>query len=300
MILDIPLDITQVADALSDGVYATDRERRIVYWSRAAERITGFSSEEVLGRCCADNILMHVDTEGRSLCLQGCPLAATMNDGAEREVSVVLHHKLGHRVPVLVRARPIVDRDGERIGALEVFSDQTSPAVVRARMAQLEALALIDPLTQLPNRRYLASTLASHVAMQQRSGVPFGVAFLDIDGFKRFNDRHGHEAGDRALQTVARTLAATIRPHDTAGRWGGEEFLVVLANLEAGGIEALAQRLCRMVRHSRIHVGEATLTLTVSCGAAVATPGDTPDSIVDRADRLMYARKRAGGDGVAT
>lgn len=299
MILGTPLDITQIADTLYDGVYATDRDRRIVYWNRAAERITGFSSDEVLGHCCADNVLMHVDAEGRSLCLQSCPLSGTMEDGLEREVSVLLHHKLGHRVPVLVRARAIVDKDGERVGALEVFSDQTSPDVLRGRMAQLEALALIDPLTQVPNRRYLASELASQLAMQQRTNMPFGVVFFDIDRFKRFNDEHGHEAGDLALQTVARTLTATIRPHDTAGRWGGEEFLVVLANVHADGLKTLAERLCRMVRHSSIHVGDTALTVTLSGGATLAVAGDTVASIVDRADTLMYTTKRAGGDGIS-
>jgi diguanylate cyclase (GGDEF)-like protein len=130
--------------------------------------------------------------------------------------------------------------------------------------------------------------------------MPFGVVFFDIDGFKRFNDEHGHEAGDVALQTVARTLAATIRPHDSAGRWGGEEFLVILANVQAGALKTLAERLCRMVRHSRIHVGRTAHQVTLSGGATLAMEGDTISTLVDRADALMYTRKRAGGNGVTT
>lgn len=300
MILDTPLDITQVADTLHDGLYATDRDRRIVYWNRAAERITGFTAAEVMGRCCADNVLMHVDAEGRSLCLGGCPLSATMQDGRPREVHVMLHHKLGHRVPVIVRAQPIVAPGGIVVGAIEVFADHTSHEVVSARIEHLEALALIDPLTQVANRRYLASELASHLAMQQRTGMPFGVAFFDIDGFKRFNDQHGHEAGDQALQTVARTMTAAIRPHDIVGRWGGEEFLAILTDVDAGALRTLAERLCRLVGSSRVHVGDTALALTVSGGATLATPDDTPATLVDRADALMYATKRAGGNGIST
>jgi diguanylate cyclase (GGDEF)-like protein/PAS domain S-box-containing protein len=298
MLFGAPIDITDVAESLHDGLYITDRGRRIVYWNKAAERITGFRSDEVLNRRCADNILMHVDGEGTCLCTQSCPLASTMADRTPREADVYLQHKNGHRVPVHVRTRPVVSASGEVIGAVEVFSERNAAQALRERIAQLEQLALIDPLTQLPNRRYLGSTLVAQFQMLARSGIPFAVVFLDIDDFKRLNDRHGHDAGDTVLRTVARTLTATVRAHDTVGRWGGEEFLAVLPNTDRSGLAVLADRLCRMVRHSRIQMGTGAETVTVSVGATLARPDEPPGTLLRRVDGLMYISKRAGGDSV--
>jgi diguanylate cyclase (GGDEF)-like protein/PAS domain S-box-containing protein len=296
MLFDTPIDVTEIADSLHDGLYVTDRARRIIYWNKAAERITGFASEEVLHHCCADNILMHVDAQGECLCTRSCPLAGTMADRVPRQAEVHLHHKEGHRVPVLVRTRAIVNGSGEVVGAVEVFSEQASVESLRQRVAQLEELALIDPLTQVPNRRYLGSELVAQFEMLKRSGIPFGVIFMDLDRFKELNDTHGHEVGDTALRTVARTLAATLRSHDALGRWGGEEFLAVLPNTEEEGLRTLAGRLCRMVRHSRVRTPKGFATVSISGGATLARTDDTPGTLLRRVDALMYASKRAGGD----
>jgi diguanylate cyclase (GGDEF)-like protein len=222
-----------------------------------------------------------------------------MNDRVDRRALVFLHHKCGHRVPVQVRARAISDAAGRVVGAIEIFSVDTSLDRLQERVAALERLALVDPLTQLPNRRYLETELDAHLSRLERDRVPFGVVFLDIDGFKRFNDEHGHLAGDAALQTVARTLAAAVRSHDTVGRWGGEEFLAVLGNVDGQTLSGLAHRLCRMVDLSRVHTAEVTLGVTVSAGATAAAAGETAATLLARADALMYASKRSGGNRVA-
>jgi diguanylate cyclase (GGDEF)-like protein/PAS domain S-box-containing protein len=292
--------ITALGDVLHEGLYVTDRDRRILYWNPAAERITGFAASEVEGRRCADNLLMHVDGDGCSLCIEGCPLSATMTDRRNREAHVFLHHKQGHRLPVSVRAQPLYDARGSVVGAIEVFTDTSPVDQLRATIARLEVLALVDPLTQIPNRRYLDSELASQMSSFQRSGVEFGVSLFDVDHFKRFNDEHGHAVGDIALQTVARTMSATVRAHDTVGRWGGEEFLIVLPATDLTGLKVLAQRVCRMVRHSRVHAGTRSLSVSVSGGTAQVRPGDTVATLVERADALMYEAKRTGGNAIAT
>ncbi len=111
-----------VLDNLFDGVYFVDSERKITYWNKAAERITGFFEAEVVNLSCYDKILNHVDETGKQLCLNGCPLAEVLKDGNLREADVFLRHKAGHRVPVSIRITPIYD--GDRIvGAVEIFSD---------------------------------------------------------------------------------------------------------------------------------------------------------------------------------
>ena len=215
--MELPFE--DIMENLHDGLYLTDRDRQITYWNPAAEAITGYRAEEVIGHSCADNILMHVDDQGRSLCKGLCPLAKTIQDGKTRQATVFLRHKEGHRVAVSVRVTPLTDGQGEIIGGIELFADASEQQAREDRLRKLEKLALLDSLTQLPNRRYLDAELESALNMYSRGGVAFGLLFMDIDHFKIFNDQHGHHLGDRVLKTTASTLSGAVRPFDTLGRW---------------------------------------------------------------------------------
>jgi PAS domain S-box-containing protein len=113
-------------DSIFDGVYFVDAERKITYWNRGSESLTGYSAREAVGKHCYDNFLMHVDEAGCALCTNGCPLSSTIHDGQRRQAEVFLRHKLGHRVPVCVRVAPLMNASGQIIGAVEVFSDVTA------------------------------------------------------------------------------------------------------------------------------------------------------------------------------
>ena len=203
-------------DVLSDGVYLVDRDRRITYWSKGAERLTGYPAGQVVGRRCRDDILNHVDGAGLQLCRDYCPLRETMLDGQDRQARVYLRHRSGHRVPVWVRALPLRDSAGKITGAVETFTDDTTVANLRNRLTELQRLALADPLTGLGNRRHLEQQLQTWVEHRNRYQWTFGLLFLDIDHFKAVNDRHGHDIGDDVLRMVAATMSHTVR----AGRPG--------------------------------------------------------------------------------
>lgn len=157
-------------------------------------------------------------------------------------------------------------------------------------------LAHTDSLTGVPNRRYLLSEIGHELERSQRYEHPMALILIDLDRFKQVNDRHGHEMGDRVLQQVAQRIQRSIRQSDRMGRWGGEEFLVLLS--EAGLEEAtqLAERLREELKQPLM---EGLEPLSASLGIAVAQPGDTPDRLINRADQAMYAAKRAGGNLVA-
>jgi diguanylate cyclase (GGDEF)-like protein/PAS domain S-box-containing protein len=280
-------------DNLYDGVYFVDRERRITYWNKGAERITGYGSAEVVGKRCSDNILMHVDKRGNVLCTAGCPLADTMADGAERSTEVFLHHKDGHRVPITVRVAPIRDDHGTITGGIEIFTDNTPAATALERVMEFERLVYIDPLTGLANRRYAEITLNARFEELQRYGWPFGVIFIDIDRFKDVNDRHGHDIGDEVLRMVAKTLLNSVRSFDVVGRWGGEEFLAVIANVNREELLATVNRFRVLVEQSSIPAVPG-LRVTISLGATLARLGDETASIIKRVDKLMYESKAAG------
>ena len=281
-------------DSLHDGVYFVDRERRITYWSRGAERISGFDSFEVVGMRCSDNLLMHINDEGVNLCGTGCPLAHTLNDGRVREEEVYLQHKDGHRVPVLTRVAPLRDSSGDVVGAIETFSDNSSKAALVQRLEDLQKMALLDPLTELANRRCIDMKLRSRLDEMKRYGWSCGVLFIDIDNFKVVNDAYGHSMGDKVLKMVARTLSSSLRSFDILGRYGGEEFIAIIANVNAEQLYSFADRLRILVEQSSLNMESHTVRVTISIGATLAQPDDSVDTIVKRADQLMYHSKTIG------
>lgn len=285
-------------DQMFDAVYLVDRERRIVYWNAAAERLTGYTREDVVGLACGDGLLCHVDQDGRLLCAGPCPLARTMLDGRPRQDDIFLHHCQGHRVPVTVRCSPLRDDRGEVIGAMEVFSDNSALHSLRQRVTTAEQLALIDPLTGLANRRQAEVLLDTHLDELRRDGTPFAVLVADIDGFKAINDTWGHPVADRVLSMVAGTLARNVRPFDTVARWGGDEFLAVLRALDAATLAVTGERLRRLVESSFLEIDGRRVAVTVSLGATLAQPGESKDAVLRRADRCLYASKGEGRNQV--
>src|ERR1017187_3432548 len=181
----------KLLENIFDGVYFVDAERRITYWNRGAESLTGYSAGEAVQRHCYDNFLGHVDEKGCALCTGDCPLTSTLLDGQRREADVFLRHKLGHRVPVYVRVAPITDQSGQIVGAVEVFNDISERKRVERRVHELEGMAFRDALTRLPNRRYIELKVKQSFEELHQFGRPFGLLMFDLDHFKQVNDRHG-------------------------------------------------------------------------------------------------------------
>jgi diguanylate cyclase (GGDEF)-like protein/PAS domain S-box-containing protein len=287
-----------VMDGVHDGVYIMDRDRKILFWNRAAERITGFAANEATGIRCRDNLLIHVDANGTSLCAEElCPAHQSMLDGAVREADVYLRHKAGHRLPITTKVFPLRDKKGEIAGAVEVFTDNRDVRELTERMQELEKMALLDQLTQVGNRRYADIQLRYALNEMRRYEWPFAVFLLDIDKFKRVNDSYGHAMGDMALQMTAKTLSSILRSSDVVSRWGGEEFLIIIRNPK-DRLRKIADRIRLLIARSGIQTSRGMLSITVSIGATFARPNDTSEELVSRADRLMYRSKKEGRDRV--
>ncbi len=294
--MEITKDLYKVIlDGLSDGVYFMDRDRVIRYWNQGAERITGFSAEAAIGTACRDNLLMHIDEQGRTLCESDlCPALKTILDGHERETEVFLHHKDGHRLPVMTRILPIRNRRGKITGAAEFFTDNQQMHAMKEKIQELERLALIDPLTQIGNRRYAEIHLERNFSQMDRYGWPFGVLFMDVDHFKKVNDLYGHDAGDRVLQTIAKTLSYNLRSSDVPSRWGGEEFIIVAPTVDILDLDGIGHKILSLIQHSSMETPSGVLEVTVSIGGTLARPEDTPATLVSRSDNLMYQSKKEG------
>lgn len=283
-----------VLDSLSEGIYLVDRDRTITYWSAGAARISGHAVPDVVGRSCHDGILQHCDASGNILCDGHCPLQATMSDGEPREERVYLRHADGHRVPVTVRSLPLRSDAGEIIGAIETFTDDTQSIAVLEQIESLQKDALVDPLTGLSNRRATEEHIRGQINSLERYGSTFGIVMADVDHFKAVNDTYGHLAGDEALRTIARTLRSDTRSFDLVGRIGGEEFVSVLAHVTPADLRIIADRMVHLVANSQPVIENGPVTITISAGATVAEHGDTMETLLARADRMLYASKRAG------
>jgi diguanylate cyclase len=172
-------------------------------------------------------------------------------------------------------------------------------SALRKAMERLEKLADIDELTGLPNRRAIAEILRRQMALSRRVGLPLSLAYIDIDRFKTINEAHGHLAGDGALRSIASALCEAVRESDRIGRFGGEEFLLVMTatTLQDAGapLERLRQRIADLGR-SEI---DLALDVTVTIGAAQYAPGETLEALVRRADLALHLAKESGRNRVA-
>ncbi len=284
----------KLLDCLYDGIYFVDKHRKITYWNKGAERLTGYTAQEAVGKHCFDNFLIHMDDGGSLLCLTGCPLRQTIADGQEREAHVSLRHKQGHRVPVSVRVSPIRDEQGLIAGAVEIFSDNSAARALEKRACELEALAYTDGLTGVANRRYIDLKVNQAIQEVELFDRPYGLILIDVDGFKEINDTYGHLVGDGLLKAVCEALRRTLRPTDVLGRWGGDEFMVVARDVTTDSLGHLAGRCRQVLAEVAIPVGDRHAKASVSIGLVLLKKGESITNAFVRADRLLYLNKRDG------
>jgi len=215
------------------------------------------------------------------------PVVAHERGEPERPLGVICARRPAPRVgPARIR--------GQQLLALRTLAMTLSAAMVQADLVhRLEEQSRADPLTGLGNRRAFDESLAAELARARRAGGPLGLVMLDVDHFKRFNDRHGHQAGDDALVGVGRVLLAEARAEDRACRIGGEEFAVVLPGADEAAAAGVAERIRRGVEET-----PGREPVTVSLGVASTAGDEDAGSLLARADARLYAAKAAGRNRV--
>ena len=289
-----------ILNNIQDGVYYVDMHRKIKFWNKGAEQITGYRADEIVGLDCPESKLNHIDEFGNHLCVTGCPLFATNIDGVVRTEKVFVSHTNGYRIPLLTPVYPIREY-GVIVGSVEVFT-QNSPKVYDDNLIEsLSEKATHDSLTRLPNRSYLENFLQYKLSEYQRFGKKFALLFADIDHFRVFNNTYGHDIGDLVLVDVAKSIMHAIKKEDMFGRWGGEEFVGIFSinrNYEAS---VIAEQLRHLVENTVVTNSDGQeLNVTISVGVTTSRRQDTPDVIIKRADSLMYQSKHNGRNMVST
>lgn len=283
-----------------EGIYFLDKDQRITFWNPAAEQITGFSAPEILGKLCSANILTHVDAEGKVLCSGDCPAKLALRDGVVRTAQVYVHHKEGYRLPISLTCLPRKNPAGELIGTAQIFYSLSPRLLMPQKGEELDQMVLLDPLTGLGNRQYLEMLLHSRLAELDRYHLSFGVIFVDIDRLKAVNDLYGREVGDKVLKMISQTLANNVRFFEVVGRWGGEEFLAVILNIDEQKLALVANKLRVLIANSNVLVEPDLISVTASMGATLALRYDSVESLVQRAEQLMLQSKWLGRNRVCT
>jgi len=196
----------------------------------------------------------------------------------------------------LTAAVPVVGA-GEVAYVTEVFNDMV--ARLRQGREELERLSRTDGLTELPNRRHLMETIEREIRRAQRSERPFTLLMIDVDHFKQFNDAFGHLAGDDVLKRLAGVLTGAMRTVDYAGRFGGEEFTVLLPETPLDGAGEVAERIRARMAEQTFGDGRPAVTLSIGMGEC-PTDGESVDTIIECADAALYYAKETGRNRVVT
>lgn len=278
-------------NCIADGVICTDFEGNVSFLNPVAERMTGFTLEEAIGRPMGESFRI-MDAITRETAPNPMALAVEQNKVGALPANCILINRDGHEIFIEDSVAPIHDRFGLVQGSVLVFRDVTMARALAARVAHL---AEHDHLTGLPNRLLFNDRLDQAIARAHRNSGLLAVLFLDLDGFKHINDSLGHSVGDKLLQSVARQLLECVRAPDTVSRQGGDEFIILLQEVtHAEDAEIAARRILKALAESHF-IEEHDLHITASIGVSVY-PGDGLDTetLIKNADTAMYQAKAHG------
>jgi len=286
--------LNTIFDSIRDPFCIFDRDYRIIRVNDAYAHMKNLPLKDLLGNKC------HEVLYNRTAVCDNCVVQKSLQsaDPCAKDKLVTLPN--GEHVWFEIYTYPILDEDGKVSHIIEYTRDITdrkkSENDKRRMIDKLEYLSRTDSLTGLMNRRALTDSLLYELDRSRRYDSDLSLILCDIDDFKKINDAYGHDAGDRALQTLCATVTTVLRKTDIAGRYGGDEFMIILPETSVKGAETLAEKLLEALSRMDLDFLRGNKqTLSVSIGiAGVETKNETIDTLVKRADGAMYTSKQSG------
>ena len=278
-------------NCIGDAVVCTDISGNITFLNFVAEKMTGWRWEEAAGLP-MPKVFQIVDAETRETTPNPMEAAIGQNKTVHLPLNCILIRRDGFETPIEDSVAPIHDREGKATGAVIVFRDVSA---ARAMAEQMIHSAQHDFLTGLPNRMLLNDRVSQAIASSARRAKKVAVLFLDLDGFKHINDSLGHPIGDKLLQSIAACLVGCVRGTDTVSRQGGDEFVVLLSEMEHPEDAAIsARRMLQAVAESH-SIDQHELHVTTSIGVSVyPDDGLDAETLIKNADTAMYQAKENG------
>ena len=282
-----PETYRDILNGLQIGVSVLDLQKKIVFWSDGAEKITGYARIDVLGHSCAENILLHCNHNSCDMCVGKCPMAIALHDARPVEGASFIHHKSGHRTPVHTWAIPLRDKHGSIIGIIQTFEGEFAANGPSPNDRSMKEHGWLDNATELPNQAMMQSHLRETLGTFAEIQVPFGVVCLEPHELNQFRARYGQEAATSMLLVLARTLRNAVWPTDFVGRWSEGRFLVILVGCGEAAMQTISDRILMLMASVTIEWWGEELSVAVSMGRTVARAGDTIESLVERVHRAL-------------
>jgi diguanylate cyclase (GGDEF)-like protein/PAS domain S-box-containing protein len=288
---ELDLHIAAIAFESQDGMIVTDAQSKILRVNDAFTQISGYAAEEVIGK--TPRILQ----SGRHDASFYASMWTAISTAGVWHGEIWSRRKDGEVYPEQITITAIKDRTEQVTHYVAVLRDITERKRLENEVSQL---AFFDTLTQLPNRRLFNDRLGQSLTRAQREKSSLALMFIDLDKFKPINDSYGHETGDWMLQTVARRIESSLRASDTAARVGGDEFLVLLPDLQSNDDAlAVAEKIRKALEQPVITLSGVTLLASASIGIAIYPDhAKTKEDLLRLGDRAMYEAKNAGGNFV--
>ncbi|MEX2174905.1 MAG: diguanylate cyclase [Pirellulaceae bacterium] len=287
----------KLLESMHDAVIFVDASLRVVLWNRASERLTGIPAASIEHKLWTPTLVSLRDEQQKLMLDADCPVIQAIKSGVQTLRRLSVTGRSGTRVEVDAHLVPVYGKSGVSHGAALLMHDASSQITLEQRVQTLHEKATRDPLTQVANRaefdRIHASCVESHLERQ----LPCGMILCDIDHFKRINDSFGHQAGDEVLIMFAALLRRHCRSGDLVSRYGGEEFVMLCADCD----NATATRRAEEIRGELAELAMPALegkSITSSFGVTELQSGDTPETMLRRADRALYQAKENGRNTV--
>jgi diguanylate cyclase (GGDEF)-like protein len=287
----------RLLDNMRDAVIFVDSSLRILGWNTGAERMTGLASSSVFQRAFKPGLIHMRTEEGRILRDDECPVLTAIGTGEMRIRRLVIRGRAEQDLSIEAQVIPVSDSDGTLFGAALLLHDVSPEMSLEARCQSLHEAATKDPLTRVANRAEFNRVHQMFVMAHLERQLPCSLIIADIDHFKKVNDTYGHQAGDEVLKAFAALLRTSCRPGDLVARYGGEEFVILCADCD----NSVASRRAEVVRKSLSQLQHPALNgnaATASFGVTEIQAGDTPETMLKRADRALYEAKETGRNRV--
>jgi diguanylate cyclase (GGDEF)-like protein/PAS domain S-box-containing protein len=283
----------KLLENMCDAVIFIDVAGRIALWNRGAERLTGIAADSVCGQIWHPALLSMSDEKSESIGDADCPVNTVLKSGVHLLRRLTIVARMGRPVAVDTHVIPVTGDDGIITGGILMFHDASSETTLERRCMNLYDKATNDPMTQVANRAEFDRVHEMFVEVHLQRQIPCSLVICDLDRFKQVNDTFGHQAGDEAIKCLASLLKSSCRPGDLVARYGGEEFVVLCADCD----NATATRRTEQIRLNLCHMPRLKMgnrQVTASFGVTEIQPGDTPETMLRRADRALLMAKAKG------
>ncbi|HEX9021210.1 MAG TPA: diguanylate cyclase, partial [Nitrospirota bacterium] len=290
--------LNSVFDSFHDPVSIVDRDYRIIKFNEAFARMRNRPAKDLYGKKCYEVV------KNRNVMCKDCVVEKTFRSADPCATKINMAAPDGSGMWLEIYTYPILDQNQNVSHVVEYARDVTNQEKAEQEKNQLikklSHLSTTDGLTCLLNRRALIEVLAHEFGRADRYGADLSVILCDVDNLKKINDTYGHTAGDQALLTVSEMLRKSLRQSDIVGRYGGDEFMIILPETSLAGAESFAEKIRVAVERADIFSGRQRIRLSLSIGVAgFRTLTDTIDALVARADAALYASKNVGRNKVS-